>query len=364
MRNVVHHLSVAAVLLSLTSSLSAADRGLLGRLSEIRTIGSTLPPNGDVNPYGVAIVPVTTGRLVKGDILVSNFNNSGNAQGTGTTIVEIAPNGTLSVFAALTSLPGPCPGGIGLTTALAVLRSGWVIVGSLPTSNGMAATAKAGCLIILDSSGNPVETLSGNGINGPWDMTALDRDTSAVLFVSNVLNDRVVEANGGIVNGGTVLRIVLDTSGPGNPRVSSRSLVGSGFPERTDPNALIIGPTGLALHPNGTLFVADTLGNRIASIQNAVSRSTSGGTGATLFAGTPLNQPLGLAIAPNFDLIAANAGDGNMVEVNQSGQLVSFRNVDVSGQGGGTLFGLAIAQDGSALYYVDDGNNTLDVLLP
>jgi hypothetical protein len=226
----------------------------------------------------------------------------------------------------------------------------------------MSATANAGCLIILDSSGNPVETLSGTGINGPWDMTALDRDTSAVLFVSNVLNDKVVEANGGLVNGGTVLRIVLDTSGPGNPRETSRSLVGSGFPEKTDPMALIIGPTGLALHPDGTLFVADTLGNRIASIQNAVSRSNSGGTGATLFAGTPLNQPLGLAIAPNFDLIAANAGDGNMVEVNQLGQLVAFRNVDVSGQGGGTLFGLAIAQNGAALYYVDDGNNTLNIL--
>ena len=70
-------------------------------------------------------------------------------------------------------LPGPCPGGIGLTTALTVLPGGWVVVGSLPTANGMAATAKAGCLLVLDNTGHVRETISGNGINGPWDMTSV-----------------------------------------------------------------------------------------------------------------------------------------------------------------------------------------------
>jgi hypothetical protein len=52
---------------------------------------STLPPNGDVNPYGVAFVPhgfPGGGPLRPGDIIVSNFNNSGNLQGTGTTIAS------------------------------------------------------------------------------------------------------------------------------------------------------------------------------------------------------------------------------------------------------------------------------------
>jgi hypothetical protein len=62
---------------------------------------STVPPNGDVNPYGVAFVPdgfAKGGPLQPGDILVSNFNNSGNEQGTGTTIVRIIPDGSQSVF--------------------------------------------------------------------------------------------------------------------------------------------------------------------------------------------------------------------------------------------------------------------------
>ncbi len=70
--------------------------------------------------------------------------------------MQIAPDGTTSLFAQIdaNNLPGPCPGGVGLTTALAVLRSGWVIVGSLPTTDGTSATAQAGCLLVLDNQGN------------------------------------------------------------------------------------------------------------------------------------------------------------------------------------------------------------------
>ncbi|MGA9890177.1 MAG: hypothetical protein WBQ31_21930, partial [Candidatus Acidiferrales bacterium] len=114
------------------------DDAILKNLHKIRTITSTVPSNGDVNPYGIVRVPRTTGRLTAGDILISNFNGSGNLQGTGITIVEIAPSGGLTVFAQINAatLPGSCPGGVGLTTALTVLRTGWVIVGSLPTADG------------------------------------------------------------------------------------------------------------------------------------------------------------------------------------------------------------------------------------
>ena len=97
----------------------------------ITVIASTVPANGDINPYGIFVVPETVGKLVKGDLLISNFNASSNAQGTGTTIMQISPSGVVKQFAKIdaSSLPGPCTGGIGLTTALVALRSGWVIVG-------------------------------------------------------------------------------------------------------------------------------------------------------------------------------------------------------------------------------------------
>src|ERR1017187_2765023 len=71
----------------------AAVPGLLARAASLSivTVASTVPSNGDVNPYGVAVVPASIGKLVKGHILVSNFNNSANLQGTGTTIMDIAP---------------------------------------------------------------------------------------------------------------------------------------------------------------------------------------------------------------------------------------------------------------------------------
>lgn len=179
-------------------------------------IATTVPSNGDVNTYGIVTVPRSVGSLHRGDLLISNFNNSSNAQGTGTTIVQIPPGGgsttpgTAPVFAQInpSTLPGACPGGVGLTTALAVTRSGFVIVGSLPTSDGTSATAQAGCLLVLDSHGNVVRTISGGPINGPWDMTAVDHGANVTLFVTNVLNGTVAQSPA-VVNEGTVVRLTL-----------------------------------------------------------------------------------------------------------------------------------------------------------
>jgi hypothetical protein len=328
------------------------------------TIASTVPANGDVNPYGVAVIPASSGALRRGNILVSNFNNAANLQGTGTTIVQVSPQGAVSTFASIdpARLPGACPGGVGLTTALVVLSSGWVIVGSLPTSDGTAATAQSGCLIVLDDQGAVRETLTGHGINGPWDMTALDGGSFAELFVTNVLNGTVA-ANGATVNGGTVVRLGLAVSGRRPPRVVDSTVIGSGFGERTDPAALVVGPTGVGLAEDGTLYVADTVGNRIAAIPSAVWRFGSAGTGRTVTSGGFLNSPLGLAIGHGGGILTVNAGDGNLVVTSPSGRQVQAVQLDSSGSpaGAGALFGLAPAP-GDDVYFVDDAANTLDIL--
>lgn len=363
MRIVVSCLAVVLVIGGVAPLTHAARPSFIGEFDTITAGVSTVPANGDVNPYGVAVVPLTKGKLVRGDVLVSNFNNVANEQGTGTTIVQVAPDGSVNLFAQIDSatLPGSCPGGVGLTTALVALRSGWVIVGSLPASDGTAATAEAGCLIVLDSQGRAVETFSGDPINGPWDMTALDGDDGTVLFVSNVLSGTVA-ANGAVVNGGTVVRIALAVSDHGMPRVLSRTVIGSGFGERTDPAALVIGPTGLGLGDDGTLYVADTLASRIAAIPQARRRPGSAGTGNTVSKGGGLDGPLGLAIAPNGDILTVNAGDGNMVETTRRGSQVEVKLVDDTGIGAGTLFGLAVAPRGRGVYFVNDGDNTLRLL--
>jgi plastocyanin len=345
--------------------VAAVGASYIGQFSMTSTVTSTVPANGDVNPYGVAVVPRTTGKLVQGQVLVSNFNAKSNLQGTGTTIVQIAPGGTQSLFAQInaTTLPGPCPGGVGLTTALAVLSSGWVIVGSTPTTNGQSATLKAGCLLVLDSTGRVREALAGPLINGPWDMAARDQGRVAILFVANVLNGTVA-GKGAVVNKGTVIRIALLIPGGKMPIAQPPTVIGSGFSERTDPAALVIGPTGLGLGAGDVLYVADSLNNRIAAIPDAAVRTTTAFAGEDVTANGTINDPLGLAIAPNGDILTVNGNDGNIVETTPRGTQIDHKLLDASGSppGAGCLFGLAIVPAGKGVYYVDDCTNTLNVL--
>ena len=193
-----------------------------------------------------------------------------------------------------------------------MLRGGWVVVGSTPSANGMAATAKAGCLIVLDSHGTVRETISGHGINGPWDMTTAG-NAFADLFVTNVLNGTVA-AGGNVVHRGTVLRLLVHVHWNQPPTLLAVTTVGSGFSEQTNDAAFVIGPTGLGLGRGGTLYVADTGENRVTAISHAATRATSAGTGSVVTSGGALNAPLGLAVAPDGDVLTVNGGDGQIVE--------------------------------------------------
>ncbi len=331
------------------------------------TIATTQPRNMDQNPYGIVTVPRSVGSLHAGDLLVSNFNDAANTQGTGNTIVQIPPGGnsqvpgTASVFARIkrSQLPGACPGGIGLTTALAVTRSGFVIVGSLPTTNSQLGTAGAGCLLVLNSDGKVVQTIAGGPINGPWDMTAVDHGSFVTLFVTNVENGDVATSPNPVFEG-TVVRLQLLTIPGVKPAVFDERVIATGFPELASSTAVVLGPTGVALGDDGTLYVADTEGNRIAAIPDAPDRRFPiGGGGIPVTANGALNGPLGMTLAPNDDILTANGGDGLIVETRPDGKQVASLD---TGFGSGALFGLTVAPETNRVYLVDDGNNTLAVL--
>jgi hypothetical protein len=359
--------AVAGVLPAAAGTGTGTGTGgsFIGSLHTVKTVASTIPAKGpgkgDVNPYGVAIVPRSQGQLTAGDVLVSNFNNAANQQGRGTTIVEVSPRGQQKLFATIPSTPDQP---VGLTTALVALRSGWVIVGSLPTTDGTSATATRGELFVLDASGKVREVISGDGIDGPWDATALDLGGVADLFVSNVLNG-ITNGQPGTTTNGNVVRLTLNLTGA-IPQVIASRVIANGVPVKTDPAALVIGPTGVALSPSGTLFVADTVNSRIARIPDAIFRSSAvnaGAASATVSAGTPLNGPLGLTLAPNGDLLTVNAGDNNLVELTQAGKVVTVTDVDtVDTPPGGALFGLAATAGPRQVYFVNDDTNTLNVL--
>jgi predicted lipoprotein with Yx(FWY)xxD motif len=348
-----------------TSSVSSAP--FLASLKTVSKVASTVPANGDVNPYGIVTVPTSTGKLQAGQMLISNFNAKEtakqNGQGTGTTIVQVSTAGKVSLFATIDAktLPGPCPGGVGLTTALNILPGGYVVVGSLPTTNGKTATAKYGCLIVLDSEGKAVETIASKNIQGPWDSTAKSEGSKTSLFVSNALNGGAAKGIHTIDNS-TVLRIELESGEGQTPKVLNETVIANGIPWIDSAEALVLGPTGLALASNGTLYVASTDDSKILAIPEAMTRTTAAAKGGTVLTeGGHLKEPLGMVLAPNGNIITSNGGDGNMVETTPAGQQVAVQTADTK-TGAGSLFGLVIAPEGKGIYFVDDGENTLNLL--
>lgn len=341
----------------------------INQFANINKVASTVPGNGDVNPYGTAVVQQSMGKLVKGNVLVSNFNNSQNNQGTGTTIVQISPNGQQSVFAQLNKQA--CPDGIGLTTALVELKRGWVIVGSLPTGDGMFAHAKAGCLIVLNSNGQVAATWRNGQINGPWDATVQEdnKGDDVELFVSNVLNGNVAAQANKTVNQGNVVRFDLNVpeQGHGTPHINSSYVVATGIGELTDGQAALQGPTGLGLAANGTLYIADTVNSRILVVQNALKRNDAlNASQHILSTGGSLNGELGLIIAPNGDILTVNGNDGNLTEITPAGVQIATKQLSNTVNtgtppGAGCLFNLALVPNGTGLYFVDDCTNQLNI---
>lgn len=320
---------------------------------------STIPPNGDVNPYGVAFVPhgfPDDGLLAPGDVLVSNFNNSANIQGSGTSIVQLRPSGPLAPpGSAATFFNSKLPG---LSTALGVLRGGYVLVGNVPTTDGTFATIGQGALQVIDRHGDWVATWTDPVyLDGPWDLTIDDEDSEAHVFVSNVLN-------------GTVARLDISVSANG-VGLRRKTTIANGYMHVPNAAAVVLGPTGLAFDPaTDTLYVAATADNAIYAVAHALHRTSAAGTGELVFSNEHLRGPLALRFAPNRDLLTANGdavnGDllhpSEIVEFTRSGRFVREFDVDAS-QGG--AFGIDAVRgelDGFDFAVVDDVTNNLEVV--
>jgi hypothetical protein len=319
---------------------------------------STTPANGDQNPYGVAFVPdgfARGGPLSPGDVLVSNFNGATNVQGTGSTIVQIKQSGgSATVF-----FQGPAAGpGLGLTTALGVLKRGFVIVGSVPTTDGTCATIGSGALLIIDRNGNQVATLSDSKLlDGPWDLTIHDQEDNAQVFVSNVLS-------------GTVTRINLTIpEAAKNVIVEGVTQIASGYSTACNAAAVVVGPTGLAYDAReDILYVASTNDNAVYAVPDARKSDRDLGTGSIIYQdNVHLHGPLALALAPNGDLITANGDAINpdpaqfseIVEFTPAGRFVAQFQIDPVV---GSAFGLAVTRRGRSILFaaVDDTAGVLN----
>ncbi|HTV49760.1 MAG TPA: hypothetical protein VME21_01160 [Steroidobacteraceae bacterium] len=366
-------LAALLLVLGVRPAMAGAPIGMLESIHRHQTLTSSVTDNGDLNPYAIVVAPVSAGRIEKDDVLVDNFNNVSNLQGTGTTIIDYRPSTQQTVLLAKLPQKLPqCPGGVGLTTAMTMLKSGWIIVGSTPSSDGTTATKGDGCLIVLDPNGQVASVWAGPNINDPWgDMALLDEGTKATLFVSmagyGLPGPRVLDPQTKfpvVIHKSTVLRLELAIPAGQPPSITQQTVIADGFAARADLDNFLLGPTGLALAPDGTLYVTDGLENLIAAIPQALTRRDSAGSGRIVTQGGLLSWPLAMVYTPAGHLLACNGKDGQVVEIDPvAGKQLYAQWIDPdqaqTPPGNGDLFGIALTPDGSGFYYVQDDTNTL-----
>jgi hypothetical protein len=257
-----------------------------------------------------------------------------------------------------------------LTTALGVLRRGFVVVGQLPNqTSGPNPGAKPGSLLFLNKNGNLV--LKYTNVNGPWDLTIDDHFDHASIFVSNVLS-------------GTVVRLDV-TVGPSMVNVTNATEIAHGYAFGPNMAAFVVGPTGLAFDAQAqvpVLYVASTSDNQIFGIPNAEMATSSVDKG-TLVYDDPvhLHGPLALALTPNGNLLTSNGDAINVtpppkppnqlpseiVEFTKGGQFIGQLSIDSAP---GAAFGIAIVPvsaiapvsvNTARIALVNDDDNTIIV---
>jgi hypothetical protein len=335
---------------------SAADAGtndgpsptaVIGSLA-ITTIGSTVDPiNGDQNPYGLAIAPVTAGLLTAGDLVICNFNDAANVEGNGTTIEVLHPT----------------PGSTATRMVQDPNLKGCAAVAMAFDDEPWAAAFSSNLAPFYSSTGVLEKTLAGGPWSGPWGETFANAfgETGTPSFVTSNATS------------GTIVRVSVDGT--------AFTTVVTGFTLNTDAvPGNILGAAGLTYDvTTDTLFVVDSNQNRVVAFAgystlgaNAVVAEPDGSfsgpsaaSASVVFSGAPLNAPISAAQLFNRDLVVENTGDNLLVEISLGGQVMATQNLDPGAAG--ALFGIvATGTDARStrIYFNDDDDNTVKRLAP
>src|SRR5580693_2972225 len=328
-----------------TGTGGTSAKGIIGSL-KITTLGSTVDPtNGDQNPYGLAIAPVSAGLLTGGDLVICNFNDSANIQGNGTTIEILHP------------VPGSMPTRMVQDPNL----KGCAALAIANDDSPWAAAYSSNLAPFYSPTGALVSTLSAGPWRGPWGETfapAFGSTGTASYVTSNATS-------------GTIVRV--NVAGTAFTTIASGFTVNAGAVPGN-----ILGASGLTYDAtHDTLFVVDSNMNRVVAFAgystlaaNAIVLESDGtfsgpaaSSASVVWAGAPLNAPISAAQLFNGDLVVGNTADNLLVEISLAGKVVATQNLDTGAVG--ALFGIvATGTDASStkIYFNDDNDNTVKLL--
>ncbi len=319
---------------------------VLNTLATTQTIGSTVDPvNGDQNPYGLAIAPVSAGLETAGDLIVCNFSDAANTEGAGSSIVLLHP------------VVGATPTHL---IANAALRGCSALVDGATGAPWVAAFS-ADDNPIVSPAGTLVNALANPVWNGPWGQAFSGTSGpfgTAAFYASNA-------------GDGSIVRINITAGGFTFDKIVTGFSVNHGQPGN------ILAPAGLTyVSASDTLYVVDSNANRVVAlsgvtqipaggvtVSGAAFAGPSAGSARVVFAGAPLNAPISAALLPNGNLVVGNTNDNDMLEITPQGQLVGTKLVD--GGAIGALFGIVATGTSNAdtkIYFNDDNDNTVKVL--
>ena len=327
----------------------AKNGSVLKQLTKQVVIGSTVDPrNGGQNPYGLTVAPITAGKFTKGDLVVCNFNDKSNVQGTGKSIVALHPvpkSKPTHVSSDMTLLG---------CDALALDDSDVIWAASMVANDNP----------VLDPTGKLISNISGRPFNQPWgQIYAETKAGSPAFYATNAGTGSIVRINLGS-------KFTYDT-------------IAKGFPVNNGKPGTALAPSGLAYDASiDTLYFADGKNDTIVAFKNvtkipkggieAIHRGMkftgpSGADARIVFAGKPLNGPISTALLPNGNLVVGNTldpdGKNLMIEISPAGKLLDVRNVDTGAAG--ALFGIVATGtkiSDTKVYFNDDNHNNVQVL--
>ncbi len=142
----------------------------------------------------------------------------------------------------------------------------------------------------------------------------------------------------------------------------------TGFKDGPSAEALFSRPEGLALTPDGTLYVVETLSGRIRKISpDGAVITVLGGEGSDV----DLKLPHRLAIGPDGSLYLTDAGNNRVVRFTPEGTVETVAGTGEPGHTDGPAeeaqfnfpIGIAVARDG-AIYVADSGNSKVRKISP